>query len=284
MGVHECLKDHIETLSDACKEEEFSQEAIAETSIDFKPVLMSACGPDLAKYCGGISRHDGAALECLENQKDNQDLSRQCRKKLLKSLILKMKNIDFWPDLKKCKKEMKELCPDWKKDRDQWKKFSRENRNNPQHDHIAGKMSFFARAIDCVVEQRQKFKKPFCRDTGNRIAKLRATDARLMPALHEKCQADVEKFCKDVQPGEGRTHRCLRDHLAELSTECAQLEFKVQKDKMNDITLRPVLRKHCTDAVALFCKDVPHGDPRLLGAWRRIETPTACPENANRRS
>ena len=34
------------------------------------------------------------------------------------------------------------------------------------------------------------------------------------------CKADVEKFCKDVKPGEGRIIACLKTHEAELSAEC----------------------------------------------------------------
>jgi hypothetical protein len=38
------------------------------------------------------------------------------------------------------------------------------------------------------------------------------------------CKGDVQKFCKDVQPGGGRIIKCLEDHKAELSPECAAQE------------------------------------------------------------
>jgi hypothetical protein len=34
------------------------------------------------------------------------------------------------------------------------------------------------------------------------------------------CRADLEKFCKEVKPGEGRKMECLRSHEAGLSAEC----------------------------------------------------------------
>ena len=34
------------------------------------------------------------------------------------------------------------------------------------------------------------------------------------------CKADIEKFCKDVKPGEGRIIDCLKAHEAELSADC----------------------------------------------------------------
>jgi len=36
------------------------------------------------------------------------------------------------------------------------------------------------------------------------------------------CQADLEKFCKGVQPGEGRIIACLKQHEADLGPACAQ--------------------------------------------------------------
>jgi hypothetical protein len=34
------------------------------------------------------------------------------------------------------------------------------------------------------------------------------------------CNADIEKFCKDVQPGQGRIITYLKQHQAELSADC----------------------------------------------------------------
>lgn len=41
---------------------------------------------------------------------------------------------------------------------------------------------------------------------------------------HEACKADVEKFCKDTKPGAGRVIKCLKEHEAELSSECKAME------------------------------------------------------------
>jgi len=34
------------------------------------------------------------------------------------------------------------------------------------------------------------------------------------------CEADSEKYCKDIQPGGGRKIKCLKDNLANLSPDC----------------------------------------------------------------
>jgi hypothetical protein len=36
----------------------------------------------------------------------------------------------------------------------------------------------------------------------------------------EACRADAEKLCKDIQPGGGRLHRCLKENEASLSAAC----------------------------------------------------------------
>jgi hypothetical protein len=39
-------------------------------------------------------------------------------------------------------------------------------------------------------------------------------------SAQEACRAEAEKFCKDVQHGEGRLLKCLQGHEADLSVEC----------------------------------------------------------------
>lgn len=38
--------------------------------------------------------------------------------------------------------------------------------------------------------------------------------------VREACRTDLERFCKDVEPGHGHLRECLRAHEAELSDGC----------------------------------------------------------------
>lgn len=43
------------------------------------------------------------------------------------------------------------------------------------------------------------------------------------------CAGDVQKFCKDVKPGEGRIAACLKEHEKELSKTCSERQAAVKE-------------------------------------------------------
>ena len=62
--------------------------------------------------------------------------------------------------------------------------------------------------------------------------KLEESKKRLMKA-QQACTGDMEKFCKDVQPGGGRILKCLRERSQELSSACRQ-EIEKTKGKVQE--------------------------------------------------
>ena len=42
-------------------------------------------------------------------------------------------------------------------------------------------------------------------------------------AEREACQANFEKFCKGVVPGDDRVIQCLTQHFSELTPECQKV-------------------------------------------------------------
>jgi hypothetical protein len=62
------------------------------------------------------------------------------------------------------------------------------------------------------------------------------------------CKQDTEKFCKDVQPGEGKMVQCLKSHQSELSAPCqGRLKQVGQQMKQLSDACEPDVEKYCWD-------------------------------------
>jgi Golgi apparatus protein 1 len=96
------------------------------------------------------------------------------------------------------------------------------------------------------------------------MAKMRERVHERMKAFDEACKGDVEQYCKDVQLGQGRMVRCLRDNEAKLSASC-----KEQMAKMDEWRRQMHDRMHgvaeaCKGDAQQYCKDVRPGGGRLM--------------------
>lgn len=81
------------------------------------------------------------------------------------------------------------------------------------------------RILNCL-DEHQKDLSASCKK------KLEESKKRLMEA-QQACTGDMEKLCKDVQPGGGRILKCLREHTQELSSACRQ-EIEKAKGKVQE--------------------------------------------------
>ena len=80
-----------------------------------------------------------------------------------------------------------------------------------------------------------------------------------MKGMHKACGADVDKFCKDVQPGHGRIAVCLNEHAGDLSPACKPVAQDIAA-KMNE----PMqMHEECSGDVQKLCSDVPAGSGRI---------------------
>ncbi len=77
------------------------------------------------------------------------------------------------------------------------------------------------------------------------------------PAEQRPCMEELEKFCKEVQPGEGRIIKCLQEHDRELSAVC--------RDKVQSILKRvDEAKQACGQDIGKYCADVKPGGGRLI--------------------
>ncbi len=77
------------------------------------------------------------------------------------------------------------------------------------------------------------------------------------PAEQRPCMEELEKFCKEVQPGEGRIIKCLQEHDRELSAVC--------RDKVRSILKRvDEAKQACGQDIGKYCAEVKPGGGRLI--------------------
>lgn len=78
------------------------------------------------------------------------------------------------------------------------------------------------------------------------------------------CKADVERFCSDVEPGEGRIRACMKEHKDELSEGCqTQIEKrKARKGKRGKKHKkhRKAFKAACGQDVETYCSGVEKGE------------------------
>jgi hypothetical protein len=78
------------------------------------------------------------------------------------------------------------------------------------------------------------------------------------------CADDVQKFCKDVQPGAGRIARCLKEHENDLSLACKRQMAEVKKGVHE-------FREACEDDVLRLCAGVKPRGGRIIKCLKENE-------------
>jgi len=100
----------------------------------------------------------------------------------------------------------------------------------------------------------------------------------------ELCREDVQKFCKDIKPGEARIMRCLKEHHDQLSPAC-KAKGTEMSEKMKEMRKEMGAEmKESTEACKAdrekFCKDVKMGEGRIMDCMmsHKEELSPACKE------
>jgi hypothetical protein len=100
------------------------------------------------------------------------------------------------------------------------------------------------RIIACLKEHESDLS-PECKAAGAK-AKDKMSEAK------EACKGDLDKYCKGVQPGQGRLVKCLADNKDKLSGSCKGVIENAEK-------------KHpCFEDVEALCKGVEPGQGRIV--------------------
>ena len=97
-------------------------------------------------------------------------------------------------------------------------------------------------------------------------------------AAGNACATDYEKFCAEVEPGEGRIGQCLMQHREEITPDCAKfLEAATNKIVSAFIAA-------CQIDVELLCADVEPGERRIINCLKnkQAELSSDCASVVNK--
>jgi Cysteine rich repeat len=92
----------------------------------------------------------------------------------------------------------------------------------------------------------------------------------IMAAVHayakdeNPCKKDIAKFCKDIEPGEGRILRCLTLFKDDVTPACKKHLARIEKAVEE-------VQTSCADDYAIFCSSVLPGQGRIAACLEKNE-------------
>ncbi|KAK9820440.1 hypothetical protein WJX72_010380 [[Myrmecia] bisecta] len=243
--VIRCLQDQREELSYECRATLFDQEVRMAEDIDFKYPMKRACSAEIQKLCVGIPHGHARVIRCLQDFLDDSEMSAECKEEVQRDMIRSNEDYRLNYRLNKaCQTDIEQLCSD---------------ECSPFLGQACG-----GRVLRCLTDKQDAIQSVECQNEVFYFEKMEVNDFRNDVLLAEACREDVDKFCKDTEPGEGRVHECLRAQREALSEACRKEELKLNIIQSRDIRLRPKLNKLCSEEIAVYCKEVKPGKGRVF--------------------
>ncbi len=78
------------------------------------------------------------------------------------------------------------------------------------------------------------------------------------------CKAELEKYCSNVTPGEGRLLACLYAYEDKLSGRCEYALYDAAVQLERAVAALSYVANECSSDLKLYCKGVAAGEGRLL--------------------
>ena len=91
-----------------------------------------------------------------------------------------------------------------------------------------------------------------------------AAEKGIIETFTEGCKADIEKYCKDVKPGDGRVLACLYANSEKISPRCEYALYDAASQLERALTALSYVANECRDDLKTNCSDIKPGEGRLL--------------------
>jgi len=95
-------------------------------------------------------------------------------------------------------------------------------------------------------------------------ATLAMAGDQLVQSVMDGCNKELNTYCKDVTPGQGRLLACLYAHGDKLSGQCEYALYDAAVQLERAVAALGYLINECRDDLETLCSRVPAGQGRLL--------------------
>lgn len=79
----------------------------------------------------------------------------------------------------------------------------------------------------------------------------------------QACQKEIDAYCKNVAPGEGRLYACLYAHEDKLSGRCEYALYDVVAQLERAVNALGYVANECRDDLKALCSSIEPGEGRL---------------------
>jgi hypothetical protein len=93
----------------------------------------------------------------------------------------------------------------------------------------------------------------------------------LIKSVKEGCKKELESFCKDVTPGEGRLLACMYAYQDKLSSRCEYALYDASAQLQHAVASLTYVANECSDDLKKHCANVEAGEGRLAACLKKNE-------------
>lgn len=241
--IQACLRDKRMQLSWACEEQLFRQEMENSDNIRLSVRLFSRCLNDKKKFCKDVEPGSARTKDCLEEHR--LELASGCKEEIDDMIERRVRDFRLDSRLRTaCESEIFNMCAYF-----------------GDLDEID---TYDSTVINCLQDYASEIKTTECKKEVQKYVELASQDIRFDVPLADACFEDRQKLCANVPAGSARVIRCLSNQRDSLSPICRATLFDEEVRFSENIDFQFPLKAACTREISTFCKDIPHGNARVL--------------------
>jgi hypothetical protein len=106
---------------------------------------------------------------------------------------------------------------------------------------------------------------------GLLLSGLAPAQDTMLEYVVEACADDLEQYCSDVTPGEGRILHCVAAHEDKLSGQCEYALYEAASLLRELTTAIVYVAESCEVEIEMLCGDVEAGEGRVLACLAENE-------------